>query len=74
LDISPSGEALRNGIVLLWGGKEWLMATFREDQIRSGGNRTRWLVIAAVVAVIVVAVVLVLVYSGGGGGGGGGGY
>lgn len=50
------------------------MATFREDQMRTGWSRTRWLVIAGVALAIIVAVVLVLVYSGGGGSSGGGGY
>jgi hypothetical protein len=58
-----------------WGGKEWQMATFREDQMRTGWSRTRWLLVIGVVVAIAVAVVLVVVYSGGGSsGGGGGGY
>jgi hypothetical protein len=58
-----------------WGGKEWLMATFREEQARSGSHRTRWIVIGAIAVAVVVAVVLVILYSGGGSsGGGGGGY
>jgi hypothetical protein len=57
-----------------WGGKEWQMATFREEQARSGSHRARWIVIGAIALAIVVAVVLVLVYSGGGSSGGGGGY
>jgi uncharacterized membrane-anchored protein YitT (DUF2179 family) len=59
------------------GGKEWLMATFREEQAqpRRGWSRTRWLVLAAIAVAVVVAVVLLIVYSGGGSsGGGGGGY
>jgi uncharacterized membrane protein YgcG len=56
------------------GGKEWLMATFREEQRRTGWSRTRWLVLGAVVVAIVVAIVLIVVYSGGGGSSGGGGY
>ena len=51
------------------------MATFRNEQMRTGWSRTRWLVIAGVLVAIAVAVVLILVYTGGGsGGGGGGGY
>ncbi|HEX9381360.1 MAG TPA: hypothetical protein VF891_07655 [Gaiellaceae bacterium] len=53
------------------------MATFREEQTRTGlrsWSRTRWLVLTGVLVAIVVAVVLILVYSGGGGSGGGGGY
>jgi hypothetical protein len=50
------------------------VATFREEQTRSGWSRTRWLLALGVLVAIVVAVVLVLVYSGGGGSGGGGGY
>ena len=51
------------------------MATFREDQMRTGWSRTRWLLVIGVLMAIAVAVVLVLVYSGGGSsGGGGGGY
>jgi predicted cobalt transporter CbtA len=48
------------------------MATFRDEQVRTGWSRTRWLVVAGIVVAIAVAVVLVLVYSGGGGSGGGG--
>src|SRR5439155_19652881 len=52
-----------------------VMATFREDQMRTGWSRTRWLLVIGVLVAIAVAVVLLLVYSGGGGsGGGGGGY
>ncbi len=51
------------------------MATFREDQMRTGWSRTRWLLVIGVLVAIAVAVVLVVVYSGGGSsGGGGGGY
>jgi hypothetical protein len=57
-----------------WGGKEWLVATFQEEQTRTGWTRTRWLVVLGVLIAIAVAVVLIVVYSGGGGGGGGGGY
>jgi hypothetical protein len=49
------------------------VATFRDEQNRSG-SRTRWLLIAGVLAALAVAVILVLVYSGGGGTGGGEGY
>ncbi len=51
------------------------MATFREEQTRTGPrswSRTRWLVLTGVLVAIAVAVVLILVYSGGGGAGGGG--
>jgi hypothetical protein len=51
-----------------------VMATFREDQMRTGWSRTRWLLVIGVLVAIAVAVVLVLVYSGGGSSGGGGGY
>ena len=60
-----------------WGGKEWLVATFREEQrqARSEWSRTRWLVLAAIAVAVVLAVILLIVYSGGGSsGGGGGGY
>ena len=50
------------------------MATFRDDQVRTGWSRTRWLVVTAVALAIVAAIVLFVVYSGGGGGSGGGGY
>jgi hypothetical protein len=50
------------------------MATFREDQMRSGSHRTRWLMIGAIVLAIIVAIVLVVYAGGGSGGGGGGGY
>ena len=51
------------------------MATFHEEQVRTGWSRTRWLVLTAIAVAIVAAIVLVVVYSGGGGaGGGGGGY
>jgi len=50
------------------------VATFRDEQIRSGWSRTRWLVAGGVLIAIAVAVVIVLVYSGGGSSGGGGGY
>ena len=49
------------------------MATFREEQMRTGRSRTRWLLIAGVLVAIAIAVVLIVVYTGGGGGGGGGG-
>jgi hypothetical protein len=50
------------------------VATFRDEQVRSGWSRTRWLLVTGVLLAIAVAVILVLVYSGGGSGGGGGGY
>lgn len=50
------------------------MATFRDEQVRRGWSRTRWLVIVGVLIAIAAAVVLVVVYSGGGGSGGGAGY
>jgi hypothetical protein len=51
------------------------MATFRDEQVRSGWSRTRWFLLAGVLVAVAVAVILVLVYSGGGSsGGGGGGY
>jgi UDP-N-acetylmuramyl pentapeptide phosphotransferase/UDP-N-acetylglucosamine-1-phosphate transferase len=70
------GEAYREGRSRTNGArKEWLMATFHDEQMRTGWSRTRWIVLAAIALAIVVAVVLVLVYSGGGGSsGGGGGY
>jgi uncharacterized membrane protein YgcG len=58
------------------GGKEWHMATFRDEQTqtRGGWSRTRWLVLAGIAIAVVVAVALLIVFSGGGGSGGGGGY
>jgi hypothetical protein len=50
------------------------MATFRDEQMRTGWSRTRWLLVIGVLVAIAVAVILVLVYSGGGSGGGTGGY
>ena len=50
------------------------MATFREEQTRTGRSRMRWLVVTGILVAIAVAVVLIVVYSGGGGSGGGGGY
>jgi hypothetical protein len=50
------------------------MATFRDEQMRSGWSRARWLLITGVLVAVAVAVILILVYSGGGSSGGGGGY
>jgi hypothetical protein len=50
------------------------VATFREEQRRTGWSRTRWLLLIGVLIAIAVAVVLIVVYSGGGSSGGGGGY
>ena len=51
------------------------MATFRDEHVRSGWSRTRWLVVLGVLVAIGVAIALIVVYTGGGGtGGGGGGY
>ncbi len=50
------------------------MATFRDEQTRTGWSRTRWFVVLGVLLAIAVAVVLIVLYSGGGGSGGGGGY
>ena len=50
------------------------MATFRDEQMRTGWSRARWLLVIGVLAAIAVAVILVLVYSSGGSGGGTGGY
>jgi hypothetical protein len=50
------------------------MATFQEEQTRTGWSRARWLVVLGVLIAIAVAVVLIVVYSGGGGSSGGGGY
>jgi hypothetical protein len=73
LNREPAGEAIRRNIALNR-GKEGggLVATFREEQTRTGWSRTRWLLLVGVLAAIVVAVVLVVVYAGGGGSGGGG--
>ena len=37
------------------------MATFREEQVRTGWSRTRWLVVATILIAVVAAVVLVVV-------------
>jgi hypothetical protein len=50
------------------------VATFRDQEMRTGWSRTRWLVVLGVVIAIVAAVILIVVYAGGGGGGGGAGY
>ncbi len=50
------------------------MATFRDQQMRTGWSRTRWLVVLGVLIAIAAAVILIVVYSGGGGSGGGAGY
>jgi hypothetical protein len=50
------------------------VATFRDDQVRTGWSRTRWLVVLGVLLAIAAAIVLIVVYSGGGGSGGGAGY
>ena len=52
------------------------MATFQEQQTRTGGSRSwsrgRWLVVGGIVAAIAIAIILLLVYTGGGSGGGSG--
>jgi len=50
------------------------VATFRDEQVRTGWSRTRWLVVLGVLIAIAAAIVLLVVYSGGGGSGGGAGY
>jgi hypothetical protein len=50
------------------------MATFRDQEMRTGWSRTRWLVVLGVVIAIAVVVLLIVVYAGGGGSGGGAGY
>jgi hypothetical protein len=50
------------------------MATFRDQEMRTGWSRTRWLVVLGVVIAIVAAVILIVVFAGGGGSGGGAGY
>jgi predicted cobalt transporter CbtA len=51
------------------------VATFRDEHVRRGWSRTRWLVVLGVLVAIGVAIFLIVVYTGGGGsGGGGGGY
>jgi hypothetical protein len=53
------------------------VATFRDEQARTGiraWSGTRWLVVTGVLVAIAVAVVLIVLYSGGGSSGGGAGY